>query len=407
MELAKASLCEISADEACRHVGDPVAVQFNPTSLRVSISNKSAGGQQAGAQARQRPGTGEMQVSFDLVFDTADLGSTENPVPVTDKTVLVEKFVRPRGNTAAQQTPPRVEFAWGSFLVQGVMESANIELDLFSHNGTPLRAKVAVSIKGQDPRYQYQPSPAASGAPASQNAPGAALPADTPPGTPGTRGNRPAADESGTVAQAMPGESLQQLAARNGLDPAAWRALAASVANPLNLPAGFEVALPAALSLGGSAAGQDVAAQAAQLPLLASRSSPLNDATEPSSKPAQHSAGAASLRAGLALSAQGGAQGAMRQLQGQREQASQQTSKLGFGMAPTSAPAAQPSPRPYGAGLPLRSLYGDVDDRLPVSSDPTRPGWEALAPTPTQTSRALDRLQPRDPCRCNCGPRKA
>jgi len=72
-QLVKAQLCEVSGDDRGSEIPNTaVDVQFNPTTLRVAISNKTAGGQQAGSQARQRPGTGEIQVNFDLVFDTAD-----------------------------------------------------------------------------------------------------------------------------------------------------------------------------------------------------------------------------------------------------------------------------------------------------------------------------------------------
>ena len=210
-------------------------VQFNPTTLRVQISNRTAGGTQAGAQARQRPGTGEMQVSFDLIFDTADEGTSEAGVSVLDRTATVERFVRPRGPRPGQEAPPRVLFEWGSFLVQGTMESANIDLDLFDANGVPLRAKVSVSIKGQDPRWTYPPAPAnAAAAPGSFPArpgSGSALPA----GSPGTQGNSQSPER---IAQAMPGESLAQLAARNGFDPKAWRALAEGLSNPLQLTLG-------------------------------------------------------------------------------------------------------------------------------------------------------------------------
>src|SRR5262249_50854129 len=149
----------------------------------------------------------------------------------------------------AQQTPPRVQFKWGSFLVQGVMESANIDLDLFAADGTPLRAKVSVSIKGQDPSYRYDPilPSSSAGTPAGRGPPPG--PSGLPPGAAGTGGG---SDSPSGLAQAMPGESLQQLAARNGLDPTAWRALAKDVANPLSLAAGVEVALPASLRSGGS-----------------------------------------------------------------------------------------------------------------------------------------------------------
>src|SRR5262249_12298300 len=127
--LTKAYLAEItSGDNPTEVDGTKVEVQFNPTSLRVQISNKTAGGPQAGAPAREGAGTGEMQVSFDLVFDTADEGSTDQGVSVLDRTKSVERFVRPRGPRAGQEAPPRVAFVWGDFLVQGTMDSANIDL---------------------------------------------------------------------------------------------------------------------------------------------------------------------------------------------------------------------------------------------------------------------------------------
>ena len=46
----------------------------------------------------------------------------------------------------------------------------------------------------------------------------------------------------------MPGESLQQLAARKGLDPSGWRALATPGTEPTALAAGQQVALPASLA---------------------------------------------------------------------------------------------------------------------------------------------------------------
>jgi LysM repeat protein len=254
--LVKARLAEIGSGERPTETPNTsVDVQFNPTTLRVQISNRTAGGTQAGAQARQRPGTGEMQVSFDLIFDTADEGSSEAGVSVLDRTATVERFVRPRGPRPGQEAPPRVLFEWGSFLVQGTMESANIDLDLFDANGVPLRAKVSVSIKGQDPRWTYTPAPAnAAAAPGSSPArpgSGSALPA----GSPGTQGNSQSPER---IAQAMPGESLAQLAARNGFDPKAWRALAEGLSNPLQLTLGQEVPLPAGAGRGvaGGSNGQ-------------------------------------------------------------------------------------------------------------------------------------------------------
>ncbi|MBL8481049.1 MAG: hypothetical protein JNJ60_02550 [Rhodocyclaceae bacterium] len=408
-DLVKATLCELSAGDPGSPVGVPVEVQFNPTTLRVSISNKSAGGQQAGSQARQRPGTGEMQVSFDLIFDTADEGTAEAPLPVTRKTMIVEKFVRPRGNTPAQQSPPRVQFLWGTFLIQGVMESANTDLELFSANGTPLRAKVSVSIKGQDPQYRYDPLPPS--VPAGSAGGGAG---NTAPGAPGTTGGAATPDK---VAQALPGESLQQLAARNGLDPSAWRALAAGLANPLSLSAGLEIALPAALkSLNGpnSAQGRDPSRVAGSLPLVGGGNLP---AASPAASKAVAPAGSAAARgapnaqpanavaAGQAVAGQGGLAGAIGRVKSDAQKSAVADTKTGFGLAPdTAAPAVL---RPFGLGVPLRELKAGGATPAPYTPDPTVPGWQALPLRAGGGPRKLNRLAPRDACACDCSaPRK-
>jgi hypothetical protein len=422
-QLVKAQLCELQSGDSSEEVdGSQMDVQFNPTSLRVSISNRTAGGQQAGSQARQRPGTGEMQVSFDLVFDTADEGTTTEPVPVTRKTRMVQKFVLPRGNAPAEQTPPRVQFKWGTFVVQGVMESANTDLDLFAADGTPLRAKVAVSIKGQDPSYRYTSAAdagAGAGAGGGGGGGGGASPPgpnDPPSGAPGTRGST---DKPAQVAQAMPGESLQQLAARNGLDPTAWRALAKDITNPMALPAGAEVALPAALRGGGGAAsgtqagGADPARAAAQLPLVDSAGLPRTPAAAAPS-PAVAGAKPDPVRAGQAVTQQGGVSGAIAQVRNGAQRTAVNASFSAFGMAPPAAANdastsvgqadAGTARRPYGSGVPLRPLRGEPGDFAPITPDPTVPGWQALQPRTGTPVRAAGRLRPVDPCHCDCGP---
>lgn len=400
--LVKATLRELPATEGAPPIGDPVNVQFNPTTLRVQISNKSAGGQQAGSQARQRPGTGEMTVNFDLVFDTADEGTTTAPVPVTRKTMTVEKFVRPRGSAPNQQTPPRVEFRWGTFVVQGVMESANIDLDLFAADGTPLRAKVAVSIKGQNPEYRYDPILPAAGANSGNTSAPPRTPNQPPAGAPGTTGG---ADSPSKVSQAMPGESLQQLAARNGLDPSAWRALANGISNPLSLSAGAEIALPPSLNLGSGVTGQQGAGSdpqktASTLPLVSSGSLPA------SNRASTRAGGSDPVRNGQALTQQGGVKGAIAKVRGDSQRSAVSTSQSGFGLANAAAKTAEADnsvPRPYGMSVPLRPVRGG-SDLPPVTADPTIPGWQALPNRSSSAVNSVNRIRPVKNCACSCGP---
>lgn len=374
-ELRKARLGEIGSGDGPQEGSNWVDVQFNPTSLRVQISNRTAGGQQAGAQARQRPGTGEMQVSFDLVFDTADEGTTDEPVDVLKRTASVERFVRPRGTQPGQEAPPRVAFEWGSFQVQGVMESANIDLDFFDASGVPLRAKVSVTIKGQDPRWAYEPDPrlaaggqgsasgdsgarqAASGPAALQAPPGGA--GGLPAGAPGTQGAKGPVQQ---LLQAMPGESLAQLAARAGVAPSAWRALAPSGGGAVGsqgLALGQEVSVPAGLgggqggglATGRQTAGRDPGRTASQLALTTG--------TKGGGGSSASSVGASSTPAvqqGQALAALGGVGDAIQQRHDARHQRGAADSLRAFGQAPGATEATDD--RPWGAGVPLRRRLG-------------------------------------------------
>lgn len=402
--LTKARLAEMTAGETPTEVpSSSVQVQFNPTTLRVQIANKTAGGQQAGAQARQRPGTGEMQVSFDLIFDTADDGED-----VLKKTAMVERFVRPQGNQPGKEAPPRVLFEWGSFMVHGTMDSANIDLDLFDAGGIPLRAKVAVTIKGQDPRWTYAPAPPAS--PANPPTQAAAAASDLPGGAPGTQGSRQSPER---VVQALPGESLQQLAARHGLDPSAWRALTQGLGDPLKLGLGQEVALPAGLGLGMAsgrqAQGQDAALSTRGLALLspasmASRSS--GAATSSMPMPGSGARGD-SIRQGQAVASRGGLGRAIDQARGQAHEQDAGQSRTAFGLG--GATDADTQDRPWGAGVPLRPRLGSgraaprpasthLALNSPASSGPAAAGAQP-AGRPGARSSSTSRTAPGCGCR--------
>ncbi|HIV69413.1 MAG TPA: hypothetical protein H9903_00635 [Candidatus Aquabacterium excrementipullorum] len=414
--LAKARLAEITSTDNPTEVKDSsVPVQFNPTSLRVQIANKTAGGQQAGAQARQRPGTGEMQVSFDLVFDTADeAGEGGKAVDVLKKTADVERFVRPKSSKPGEEAPPRVLFEWGSFLVQGTMESANLDLDFFDAGGTPLRAKVAVTIKGQDPRWTYQPQPVPSSANQPSNPSGAQT--GLPAGTPGTQGSAKAPDK---VVQAMPGESLQQLAARHGLDPSAWRALADGLGNPLKLGLGQEVALPPGLGQGAATGrqsqGQDPARSNAQLPLVGAGSVPasagpsaraMNGVSDSaSSNAAGRTAPGDALRRGQAVASQGGLGPAIGQVKAQVHQQGARLSLGAFGLG--GQPTADTDDRPWGMGVPLRPRIGGAVDAGPVVPVATRMALGSAVPrnatTSTSTASAGRSTRSTTPVSRGCG----
>ena len=70
--LERATLQEISAGKDATPLGEPIEVQFNPESLKLSLANKIEGGDTRGKQTRQYLGKTSTTLSFDLYFDTAD-----------------------------------------------------------------------------------------------------------------------------------------------------------------------------------------------------------------------------------------------------------------------------------------------------------------------------------------------
>jgi len=244
-ELEKAKLQEVKADETQSTIGDPLPVQFNPASLRLKLTNQSSGNRTRGRQVSQNNGQSSTVLSMDLVFDSADEGTDGAPVSVREKTNLVERFVLPKENSS--DAPPLLRFEWDKLIIIGIVESIDINFEHFAANGAPLRAKMSLSIKEQEPKYAYlklgkgkknsdgsQPSGSAG-----NNTPGN--------GTNDPGSNTPNSDRSDT---ALDGETAPEFLARKGLNPAAWRGLDVDLSAGLSLEAGIEVGFSAGIGVG-------------------------------------------------------------------------------------------------------------------------------------------------------------
>ena len=225
-ELIKALLQEIEWDKdgQVTKEGRKVKVQFNPETLKVSLSNQVAGGDQRGGAAIQFSGRGTTKLSFDLWFDvTAPDPDRPEETDVRRLTKQIADFMKVTekkgtGKKAkSEYVPPGVRLLWGTFLFEGVMESMNETLEFFSEEGKPLRASVSVSLMKQDTEIRFPPEPT----PDDPNAP--------PPGTTPQQ-------------QAQEGDSVQSLAARDGR-PEDWQDIARDndIEDPLRVPVGTPV----------------------------------------------------------------------------------------------------------------------------------------------------------------------
>lgn len=155
--ITRAELREIGWNEDWEPVevpgGASLPVQFNPQSLRVSYANQMSGGDQRGGSAIQFVGRGSTRLAVELLFDvTAPLAGEMQPEQdVRLLTRAVARFMMATDEREPGRfVPPGVRMVWGSFIFEGVMDSMTETLDLFSHDGRPLRATVAVTMVRQD-----------------------------------------------------------------------------------------------------------------------------------------------------------------------------------------------------------------------------------------------------------------
>lgn len=365
-ELAKATLEEVSADKDPKSLGDPIPVQLNPSSLKLSLKNTSEGGRSQGRQRSQQTGTSSTTLSMELVFDSADETAASGngppePVSVRHKTALVEKFVLPK--KGGSETPPRIRFKWHELELVGIVEGLDIDFDLFAPNGAPLRAKMQLTIKEQDPKYEfleYGPGAREGGADTGDPEPGAGTNDDAGAEAPGDR-----------TTQALEGETPADLAARNGLDPRAWRGLDLPTGIGLSLSAGLEVGFSAGLSLSagiGLSAGFEAGIGVSLETSLGI------DAGIGAGAGIGGAAGAsAGTQAGLALSAAGGVADAIEQ------------AKLGHQQqAAAAARAAFPSPAAAGQSTAATSAAASASARAAG----------AVATTAAPPARATSTLTP-------------
>jgi hypothetical protein len=465
--LAKARLFKLSGEKEPKVEGDPIPVQFNPSSLHLVLSSATDGPGTPARQAEQSLGAGNLTLTLDLHFDTADEGTTTEPRNVRLKTAQVAQFMTPaRGSSAP---PPRVRFQWGDFVVDGVMGSYSEDIDLFSAQGVPLRAKVSISIRGQNPDVAANRTGAGAGTGA-----GATLPGGVSAGAVGTLGFGASLSVGASVSLgasvgvggsagvatgvAIGGESAAEFAARMGVDPEAWRGIAAGLDSTVSIEAGTAIDFSAGLSAGagvGTASGIESSSGVpldAAVGLAGERSAP------------QRSGAAPGTSAGFALAAAGGVQSAVETVRIADTTAKATGAKEAFALVPRAAtppaaPSAPPSaqqPRPslrvadlpveaakrpatpapsppradgrattFGYGVPLRPrVTGAADDRAgavgglvlvgarvrvateaPVTPDRTAAPWLALPATDAARS-AADAAQAlvRPTCRCGCGP---
>jgi hypothetical protein len=129
---------------------DEMTFMFNPTEYRISQSvhtNPSMSPGKPGGIVEYL-GTSQMTVSMQLFFD--DFASAKGDV--TPKISKLLKWQMPQDSGG--KPPPLVKFSWGNTQLtnfQGTITQLSINYTVFAKNGTPLQARVDLTIEGDSP----------------------------------------------------------------------------------------------------------------------------------------------------------------------------------------------------------------------------------------------------------------
>lgn len=177
-DLERAKLIPVSGTNDTPDLQNAVDVQFNPVTLKVSLSNTlKANTGNSNSRATQFVDKSSSTLTVELVFDTtyieaassaspsgeqsssASQSSSRNPIEQGSDVRLqtrkiADKFIKPVESGNKMQAPSRVLFQWGSFEFIGMVSSYDETLDFFSPKGRPLRATVALKLN--EDRYQFR-----------------------------------------------------------------------------------------------------------------------------------------------------------------------------------------------------------------------------------------------------------
>jgi len=214
------------------HSSKKFYVQFNPKGY--TLTDKATW-KASNEQQKQKPVAtyekGEQAtISMDLFFDTTDTGENVNERFVDPLRDFLSPGVTGTYEEGPQKDkkwkrPPFCTFTWGTFSFDCVVTSVAAEFMMFSVDGTPLRARVTVSLTERGRAATRQGDEAK----VTLTWMGSSL---------------KAAPESATTYKTKPGDTTSSVAAKTGAD-AKHIATANNVKDPMSLEVGIELVIPA------------------------------------------------------------------------------------------------------------------------------------------------------------------
>lgn len=126
-----------------------ISFMFNPTEYKLSqtVNVTRATNKWEAGGTLEYLSTGPLTVSMQLFFD--DFASAQGDV--TPKITKLLAWQRPLGEAPNRMPPPFVKFQWGNKQLDnftGLITSINVNYTVFRKDGTPIQAKVDLTIEG-------------------------------------------------------------------------------------------------------------------------------------------------------------------------------------------------------------------------------------------------------------------
>jgi hypothetical protein len=198
-----------------------IECMFNPTEYRLTQTlnvTRNDNPSKSGGTAEFR-GTNAMTLTAQLFFD--DFGSMKGDVTPRITTLLSWTHPTPDSMTKLKPAPPLVTFKWGGNKqldkFSGYLKSVVVNYTVFRKDGTPVQAKVDITIEGQ-------PEPIGGQNPTSHSI------------------------DSRRVHTMIDGDTLQSVAYQELGKPSYWRAIAElnGIDDPQRVEAGRTILIPSA-----------------------------------------------------------------------------------------------------------------------------------------------------------------
>lgn len=162
-KLERAKMFPVPGGSDTPDMANAIDVQFNPTSLKVGLSNTlKANPRNSNGRATQYVDKSSSTLAVELIFDTtyieanddgSDTGGASGIAQGSDVRLQTKKVADTFLKPAESGAPNRCLFQWGSFKFTGMISGYDETLDFFSPQGRPLRA--ALSLKFVEDRYQF------------------------------------------------------------------------------------------------------------------------------------------------------------------------------------------------------------------------------------------------------------